>query len=72
MSKKVQLECVRTYGRWNKGDRAGFEAETAEKMVKAKNAAWREVGQGDGENVEPVGGDPDGGKPVGKKAAAVG
>jgi len=39
--KKTKLVCIRTHGRWNKGDTAGFEKDTADKLVEGKNAAWK-------------------------------
>ncbi|CUH68682.1 hypothetical protein TG4357_03736 [Thalassovita gelatinovora] len=57
MAKKVQLECTRTNGRWNKGDKAGFEHETAAKMLKAKNAAWKSTAAA----AKPAGGAGEGG-----------
>lgn len=35
--KLFPLKCVRSNGRWNKGDIASFEAERAEVLVKSKN-----------------------------------
>lgn len=44
---KVKLICTRTSGRWNKGDVASFEAETAKEFTKAKGAIWKLAADGD-------------------------
>jgi hypothetical protein len=39
-AKLKKLWCIRTHGRWCRGDVASFEGEQAEKMLKAKGTAW--------------------------------
>lgn len=56
---KIQLECVLTHGRWNKGDKAVFPLDMARGMIAGEGAMWREIG--------PLEAEPDE-KPSGKKS----
>ena len=40
---KVKLECTATHGRWNKGDVASFEKETATGLTDGKKPKWKKA-----------------------------
>lgn len=40
---KVKLKCTATHGRWNKGDVASFEKETATKLTDGKKPKWQKA-----------------------------
>lgn len=61
---KIQLECVLTHGRWNKGDKAVFPLDMARGMIAGEGAMWREIGPLE---AEPDEAEPDE-KPSGKKS----
>lgn len=47
--KLFPLKCVRSNGRWNKGDIASFEAERAKVLVKSKNWVETDLPDADGD-----------------------